>query len=119
MDPLLVAGRLGKAIDTILRDFDPFAGTDLGTNCGPEFAEFAEDAHVGPRSRPCSVQIFISGTLPGMYRSASVTASTSATVMPGAVSSSVILPPEKPITAISVTPRSTGREEVSGSAHFC
>ena len=44
---------------------------------------------------------------------------TSATVTPGAVSSSVILPPEKPITAMSVTTRSTGREEVSGRVHFC
>jgi hypothetical protein len=44
---------------------------------------------------------------------------TSATVTPGAVSRSVILPPEKPITAMSVTTRSTGRAEVSGSAHFC
>ena len=66
-----------------------------------------------------SDQIFISGTLAGMNKSASVTAMTSATVTPGAVSCSVILPPEKPITAISVTTRSTGREDVSGSAHFC
>jgi hypothetical protein len=65
-----------------------------------------------------SRQIFISGTLSGMNRSASVTAMTSATVTPGAVSCSVILPPGKPITAISVTTKSTGRKEVSGRAHF-
>ena len=49
--------------------------------------------------------------------SASVASRTCATVTPGAVSSSVARPPGKPITASSVTTRSTGRTEVSGSEH--
>src|SRR5260370_42289838 len=47
MDPLLVAGRLGKAIDTILSDLNPFAGSDLGADGRFEFTEVAEDPHVG------------------------------------------------------------------------
>src|SRR5258706_13798564 len=47
MDPLLIAGRLGKAIDTILSDLNPFAGSDLGADRRFEFTEVAEDAHVG------------------------------------------------------------------------
>src|SRR5260370_34964995 len=47
MDPLLVAGRVGKAIDTILRDLNPFAGSDLGADGRFEFTEVAEDTHVG------------------------------------------------------------------------
>src|ERR1700730_243842 len=119
MDPLLVAGRLRKKVDAILSDFNPFAGANLGANRRLEFAEVAEVAHVEPlHVHSVSGQIFISGTLAGMNRSASVTAITSATLTPGAVSCSVIFPPEKPITAISVTTRSTGREEVSGRTHF-
>src|SRR5258705_1826014 len=52
MDPLLVASRFSEAVDTILRDLNPFAGADFGANCGLEFAEFAEDAHVDPC--PCT-----------------------------------------------------------------
>ena len=37
---------------------------------------------------------------------------------PGAVSSNVALPSGKPITAMSVTTRSTARAEVSGRLHF-
>src|SRR5712671_2596952 len=77
MNPLLIAGRLRKAVDTILGDFNPFAGPDLGANRRLEFTEVAEDAHVGfPRTCTVSGQIFISGTLAGMSRSASVTAIT-------------------------------------------
>jgi hypothetical protein len=46
MDPLLVAGRVRKAVDTILSDFTPLVGPDLGANRSPEFTEVAEDAHV-------------------------------------------------------------------------
>jgi hypothetical protein len=48
MDPLLVAGRLCKAVDPVLSDLDPFTRTDLGTDRGFEFTEVDEDAHVVP-----------------------------------------------------------------------
>src|ERR1700737_3618208 len=118
MEPLLVPRAPPQAVDPILCDFNPFAGADLGADRSLEFTEVAEDAHVRSRTCTLSGQIFISGTVVGTNRSASVTAITSATVTPGAVSCSVILPPEKPITAISVTTRSIGREEVSGREHF-
>jgi len=50
-----------------------------------------------------------------MASSASVAASTCSTVTPGAVSRRVARPSGKPITASSVTTRSTGRSEVSGT----
>src|SRR5918993_894361 len=52
-----------------------------------------------------------------MASSASVAATTSSTVTPSAVSSSVARPSGKPITASSVTTRLTGRSEVSGREH--
>jgi hypothetical protein len=85
MDPLIIAGRLRKQVDAVLGDIDPFAGSDLGANRRLEFTEVAEDARVGS-SCALSGQIFISGTRVGMKRSASVTAMTSATATPGAVS---------------------------------
>src|SRR5260370_1329023 len=63
-------------------------------------------------------QILISGTESGMTISASVTATTSAMLTPGAVSSRVALPSGKPITAISVTTKFTGRVDVSGRVHL-
>jgi hypothetical protein len=53
--------------------------------------------------------------LSAMISSASVAATTVATSTPGAVSSSVALPPGNPIVASSVTSRSIGRSEVRGS----
>jgi hypothetical protein len=45
MDPLLVAGRRRKKIDTILGDLNPFAHSNLGANRSLELAEVTEDAH--------------------------------------------------------------------------
>src|SRR5262249_7157255 len=111
MDPLLVTGRFRELVDAILRHLDPVADADLGANSRFDFVEVAKCSH-GAAS-----QIFISGTGSGIAGSASVPARTSPTVTPGAVSSSVALPSGKPITAMSVTTRFTGRVEVSGSVH--
>ena len=43
MEPLLVTGRLRKAVDAILSDFNPFAGSDLGANRSLEFTEVTKD----------------------------------------------------------------------------
>ena len=57
VDPLLVAARLRKAVDTILGDFNPFADADLGASRSLQFAEVAEDAHVGaPRTASRSIR---------------------------------------------------------------
>src|SRR5436305_10274146 len=119
MYPLLITGRVCKAIDEILSYFDPFTCSDLGANGRLKFAEVAKDTHSGSCCVYYLRQIFISGTMAGMNSSASVTAITSATVTPGAVSCNVIFPPGKAITAISVTTRSTNRKDVRGRAHFC
>src|SRR5688572_19944840 len=52
------------------------------------------------------------------FRSASVARSTSATPTPGAVSSTVARPSGNPMTASSVTTRSTARADVRGRRHF-
>jgi hypothetical protein len=46
MNPLLVAGRLGELVDAVLRDLDPVAGADLGTNSGFNLVEIAKYPHV-------------------------------------------------------------------------
>jgi hypothetical protein len=55
MDPLVVAGRLGKEIDALLGDINPFTNPELGAYRGLEFIEVAEDAHV-PSSCPYPVK---------------------------------------------------------------
>src|SRR3954447_6613244 len=99
MNPLLVARRLCKFVDALLRHFDPAADTDFGADGPLQLFKPVENPHGLVRSWRHS---FISGTISGTVSSASVTASTSATVMPGAVSSSIALPPRKAMTAISV-----------------
>src|SRR5687767_1993271 len=82
MNPLLVAGRFREEVDPLLRYLDPFAHADLGADGSFDLAEVAEDTHVRDPG-----QIFISGTVSGMTSSAPVTATTSAMLTPGAVSS--------------------------------
>ena len=67
--------------------------------------------------RPRGTTIAISGTLSGTTSSASVTSSTCCTDTPGAVSINVARPPGNAITASSLTSRSIGRADVSGSVH--
>src|SRR4051794_12745830 len=86
VDPLIVAGRLRKEVDALLGDIDPLACADLAANRRLELTEVAEDAHVRSSCLHSSDQIFISGTRAGTNKSASVTAITSATLTPGAVS---------------------------------
>src|SRR4051794_30204942 len=112
MYPLLVAGRVRKAIDAILSYLDPFTCSDLGANGRLEFAEVAEDTHSDSCCEDDLRQIFIPETMGGINSAASVTAIPSERGTPGAVSCNVIFPAGKPITAISVTTRSTNRKEV-------
>src|SRR3954462_9263421 len=117
MNPLLVAGRQCEFVDAVLRHFHPVADTDLRADGALQLFKPVENPHgFDPFLR--TFYSFISGTLSGTVSSASVTASTSATLTPGAVSCSVALPPGKAMTAISVTTRSTGRTEVSGRLHL-
>ena len=62
-----------------------------------------------PRAKDAFRELF-----QGIASSASVAATTCATDTPGAVSSNVARPLGNPITAISLTTRSTGRTDVSG-----
>src|SRR6185295_13956267 len=87
VNPLLVAGRFRELVDSLLRDLDPVACADLSADGGFDLVEGAEDTHARLPG-----QIFISGTASGITSSASVTATTSATLTPGAVSSRVALP---------------------------
>src|SRR4029450_2082089 len=113
MDPLLVAGRFREQVDSFLRDLDPVAHADLGADGRFDLVEVTEDTHARLPD-----QIFISGTASGIAISASVTARTSATLTPGAVSSRIALPSEKAMTAMSVTNMLTGLVDVSGRVHL-
>src|SRR4051812_29378268 len=104
MDPLLVAGRIRKLVDAILRNLDPVADADLCADGGSEIFETVEYAH-----KFCPVKSFFSGPWPGRGSSASVPTSPPATVPRGGFPSRGPLPREKAITAMSVTTRSTWR----------
>src|SRR6267378_3764903 len=120
MNPLLVAGRLGELVDAVLGDLDPVADADLGADSGLELIEIVEHSHRAlVDSRRAGSQLkAICGTLAGTTSSASVLAITSATLTPGAVSIRVARPPGNPITAMSVTTRSTALTDVRGRLHF-
>jgi hypothetical protein len=46
MDPLIVAGRVGKAVDLLLGDLVPIANANLCANRGLEILEVVKDAHL-------------------------------------------------------------------------
>ena len=46
VDPLVVARRVGKPIDLLLRDLHPFAYADLAANGRLEIVEIVENAHL-------------------------------------------------------------------------
>jgi len=83
MNPLFVARRLRKEIDTFLISIHSLVPSSVPT-AALNSLKSLKMRIAGPHAR--SDQIFISGTLAGMNKSASVTAMTSATVTPGAVS---------------------------------
>ena len=81
VDRLIVAGRLRKKVDALLGDIDPFP-----ISVPTAALNSLKSLKMPPVLVPAPCQIFISGTLAGMNKSASVTAITSAIVTPGAVS---------------------------------
>src|SRR5262249_10834100 len=50
VDPLVVAGRVGKAFDLFLGDLQPVADTDFSADRCFEFIEVIENAHATPLS---------------------------------------------------------------------
>jgi hypothetical protein len=46
MNPLIVAGCIGKAVNLLLGDLVPVADANLGANRGFEILEVAKDAHL-------------------------------------------------------------------------
>src|SRR4051794_21669216 len=115
VNPLFITGRFCEPVDAVLGNLDPIADPDFGANRRLEFVEITKVAHFMALLQ-CKVSDHC-GTFDGIMSSASVAATTSATLMPGAVSSRVARPSGNPITAMSVTTRFTGLADVSGKVH--
>src|SRR3954452_12300962 len=115
VNPLFIAGRFCEPVDAVLCNLDPVADPDFGANRRLKFVKIAKVAHFMALVQ-CKVSDHC-GTFDGIMSSASVAATTSATLMPGAVSSRVARPSGNPITAMSVTTIFTGLAEVSGNVH--